>query len=306
MSAEMNGRSTVAGVREESLHMCTDGPKSSFSRGESGFALILALLALLLLTFLGLTLAVTTSTELQIATNYRWSEQARYAAEAGVEVAKVRLRGVTNWVSILPPARTTSWVGNATPGAPPAPRVVGGVTLRDYENANCDLKGNGVGNGLVLSTGSEPQQYVSTFNTLQLTGAFTVWVRRPLWIMPTGQFSDWGQEIIGPPHFDASDDNLIMVVEGVAPFTGAGAYAATGSTGAMVARSKAVYTIEMPFSHAASADLGTCQTSRTGQTGHGSQNSGFGGCESLRPDALASARMGSTSTGSGAANAAVR
>jgi len=49
-------------------------------RSERGFALILAILSLMLLTFLGLTLATTTSTELQIATNYRWSQQALYNA----------------------------------------------------------------------------------------------------------------------------------------------------------------------------------------------------------------------------------
>ena len=57
--------------------------------GEGGFALILAILSLMLLTFLGLTLAATTSTELQIATNYRWSQQALYNAEAGIEAARV-------------------------------------------------------------------------------------------------------------------------------------------------------------------------------------------------------------------------
>ena len=58
---------------------------------QAGFALILAILSLMLLTFLGLTLAATTSTELQIATNYRWSQQALYNAEAGLEAAKLLL-----------------------------------------------------------------------------------------------------------------------------------------------------------------------------------------------------------------------
>ena len=52
-------------------------------RHEGGFALILAILALMLLTFLGLTLATTTSTELRIATNYRWNTQALYNAGGG-------------------------------------------------------------------------------------------------------------------------------------------------------------------------------------------------------------------------------
>src|SRR5512139_2889276 len=92
--------------------------------GEQGFALILAILSLMLLTFLGLTLAATTSTELQIATDYRWSQQALYNAEAGVEAGKTLLSRMA-WCSILPAARvgTTgmaytapySWAGVPAP-----------------------------------------------------------------------------------------------------------------------------------------------------------------------------------------------
>src|SRR5512134_2636913 len=85
---------------------------------EGGFALVLALLALLLLTFLGLTLAVTTSTELQIATNYRWSEQSRYVAEAGIEAGKIMLRETVSWENLLPAPRSVAWTGNTAPGGP--------------------------------------------------------------------------------------------------------------------------------------------------------------------------------------------
>ena len=82
-------------------------------RGERGFALVLAILSLMLLTFLGLTMATTTSTELQIATNYRWSQQALYNAEAGLEAARIVLSNVadvtTQWRRSCPPARTTWW-----------------------------------------------------------------------------------------------------------------------------------------------------------------------------------------------------
>jgi len=107
--------------------------------GESGFALILALLALVLLTFLGLTLALTTSTELQIATNYRWSQQALYNAESGLEAGRALLRNM-NWALVLPaprqpnlggqPANTgcvptrpgmKCWLPNATTAAVVAP-----------------------------------------------------------------------------------------------------------------------------------------------------------------------------------------
>ena len=108
----------VAGVVKEELSVMESNDRRSAAGGEAGFALILALLALLLLTFLGLTLAVTTSTELQIATNYRWAEQARYVAEAGIEAGKMILRDAPTWENILPPPRETPWTGAAAPTMP--------------------------------------------------------------------------------------------------------------------------------------------------------------------------------------------
>ena len=81
----------------------------------------------MLLTFLGLTLATTTSTELQIATNYRWSQQALYNAEAGLEAAKLLLAQVAmadgDFRNILPTARAGNWSYGVTgaPGGPPVP-----------------------------------------------------------------------------------------------------------------------------------------------------------------------------------------
>ncbi len=70
------------------------------ARGQGGFALILALMALVLLTTLGLTLTATTSTELRIATNFRWSEQAQHNAESGIELGKRYLRQI-DWRILL-------------------------------------------------------------------------------------------------------------------------------------------------------------------------------------------------------------
>src|SRR3972149_265724 len=80
---------------------------------QAGFALVLAMLALMLLTFLGLTLTMTTSTELQIATNYRWSQQAYYNAEAGIELGKRYLRQI-EWSVVLPTSRGSSDMGPCT------------------------------------------------------------------------------------------------------------------------------------------------------------------------------------------------
>lgn len=179
-------------------------------RGERGFALILAILSLMLLTFLGLTMATTTSTELQIATNYRWSQQAVYNAEAGLEAARIVLSNSadvsTQWTSQLPPARTTWW-DPATPSTAAGP-IVG----RDYERWDCDERGGGVGYGLVLNDGTQRYENVTTFAGETLNGAFTVWIRRPLLTNNAGQYSE-----------NAADNSrLVIVAEGVAPYTGAG------------------------------------------------------------------------------------
>ena len=120
----------------------------------AGFALILALLALMLLTFLGLTLATTTSTELQVAANYRWSQQAYYNAEAGLEAAKIMLRRVQDANKVLPVARVgTSWNEyTANPTSAPTGLALATAT-RNFENWRCDKRGNGVGYGVVINDG---------------------------------------------------------------------------------------------------------------------------------------------------------
>ena len=158
------------------------------SKDESGFALILAILALMLLTFLGLTLATTTSTELQIATNYRWSQQALYNAEAGVEAAKFILKTV-NWGNALPDPREVAGVAVTWNGSTaPFPSLPGGGAVaphsrndewgnpnRNFENWECDAKGNGMGYGVVLDAGGRRAR----ISTGRRSWAATSWARRP-------------------------------------------------------------------------------------------------------------------------------
>ncbi len=205
--------------------MRTDRRNSS---PEEGFALILAILSLMLLTFLGLTLATTTSTELQIATNYRWSQQALYNAQAGLEAAKLLLSNVArtggNWGLLVPGARTASWVppvNNQNPGAPLAPpsAIVPPPLGRDYERSNCTPGDrSGIGYGVVLRApdpiSATPTRWenVSSFMGKGLNGAFTVWVRREVVPANDGSFTD---DASGAP------TALVITSEGVAPFIGA-------------------------------------------------------------------------------------
>jgi len=57
---------------------------------QSGSAYIISLLVLVLLTVIGLSLAVTTQTELQIGANEQIATRVFYAADAGIEVAVAR------------------------------------------------------------------------------------------------------------------------------------------------------------------------------------------------------------------------
>jgi hypothetical protein len=177
-------------------------------RTERGFALILAILALMLLTFLGLTLATTTSTELQIATNYRWSQQALYNAEAGLEAARVVLSNMAdtgnNWVALLPQRRVGPWSEGAAPGP------IDAASGRDFERSACDTRA-GIGFGRVLRDGTTRYEDVSTFGGLTLNGAFTVWIRRGLEMSANNQLQD-----------STTTSDVVIVSEGVAPFSGAG------------------------------------------------------------------------------------
>ena len=184
--------------------------------------MILAILSLMLLTFLGLTLATTTSTELQIATNFRWSQQALYNAEAGLEASKLLLSNVAiangNWQNIVPTARAGNWtvftglnLGDP-PNASPA-----GPSLRDYERNNCNDRAR-IGYGVVLrapdpSTGIPSRfENVSTFLGQRINGAFSIWVRREVNANALGQFADDQAQ---------TPINLVVTAEGVAPYPNA-------------------------------------------------------------------------------------
>jgi hypothetical protein len=229
------------------------------ARGERGFALVLAILSLMLLTFLGLTLATTTSTELQIATNYRWSQQAQYNAEAGLEAGRIVLSKVadvsTQWSGNLPPARTAFW--NPAPPAAPAGPLIG----RDYERWDCDSRGAGVGYGIVLTDATQRYENVTAFAGETLNGAFTVWIRRPLVGNNAGQYYE-----------DASDNSrLIIVAEGVAPYGGA--------TDAFVRSRQAVRVLETRFTLALATAGEPCGLNRSqGQEGGSPMGENYNPC----------------------------
>ncbi len=262
-------------------------------RREAGFALILAILALMLMTFLGLTLATSTSTELQIATNYRWSQQAYYNSEAGIEYGKALLRYM-NWSLLLPTARmggseagcvTTGpsagfkcwWLTTKTPPEnPPAepppyarPDTHGNPT-RNFENSACDVFGGGMGYGVALDDGGGfgPYQHVTNIPGVPaLNGSFTLWIRRDQIANLDGSFSD------AP---EGADLGLVLTSEGTAPFAG------ENSALAFTQQNRAVKTLQATLART----LGTPCGTRGGQVGGGPEGSNFSPCDPITGDSL--------------------
>jgi len=269
-------------------------PRLNERRTESGFALILAIVALVLLTFLGLTLTLSTSSETQVASNYKWSRQAYYNAVAGAEVGRSLLKRVpTNWDSVLPPKRSLTEIQDTT--NPPAlpPSRGGTANSRDWEGRSCDRpvttysRGN-IGYGSVLTVGASAVpavapavtlDYVTTFQNQALNGAFTVWVRRvTAWDQTNNVTMDCGPAMPSCTQPQRDGNELVMTVEGVAPYKNTSlTNAASGAVDAL-RQDQAVQVIQMNVI-SSNATLAACGS--YGQSGGGATGSNFSACSTI-------------------------
>ena len=77
----------------------TPSPRSGGS--ERGVALVIALLAMLLMTALGMALVLVSETESMIGANYRDSVEASYVADAGIERVMQDVLSIPDWNAIL-------------------------------------------------------------------------------------------------------------------------------------------------------------------------------------------------------------
>ncbi len=83
---------------------------------ERGVALVIALMAMLLMTALGTALVLTTMTETKIAGNYRSGAEALYAADGAVERVMQDILTVPNWDDILSGSVTSAFIDGAPSG----------------------------------------------------------------------------------------------------------------------------------------------------------------------------------------------
>jgi hypothetical protein len=106
-------------------------------RRENGVALLVAIMAMLLLAVLGAALVLTSSSETLIASNFRNSGEALYAADAALERIVDDLLTVPDWSSLLNGTVQSAFVD----GAPSGARMLSDGTTLDLaqvlDMANC-------------------------------------------------------------------------------------------------------------------------------------------------------------------------
>jgi hypothetical protein len=90
------------------------------ARSETGAALLVAILAVLLMSVIAAGLSLSTATDTLIASGFRTSEEGLYAAEAGLERAVSDVRRSGDWTAIMGGATVSSF----NDGAPDGVRVM--------------------------------------------------------------------------------------------------------------------------------------------------------------------------------------
>ena len=106
-------------------------------RSERGAAMLLAMMATLLMTALGVALVLTSASEATIAGAYRGSEATRYAAEAAAERVLADLSLAGDWNTLLDGSARSTFVD----GSPLGTRTLADGTVVDLDRqvnlANC-------------------------------------------------------------------------------------------------------------------------------------------------------------------------
>ncbi len=97
------------------------------AQNDRGAAIVIALMAMLLLSALGLALVLSTTTETTITGNFRFGQEALYAADAGVERVMDDLLTVPDWNNILNGTTRSAFVD----GAPSGTRTMADGTVID-------------------------------------------------------------------------------------------------------------------------------------------------------------------------------
>lgn len=258
--------------------------------GNEGSAFVISILVLFVLSVLGLALMLTTTTEKEIAINYRWGEQAFFNADAALEYGKNVLSSYAlvngDFAAILPPPRGP---GQAVPdivvtpadaddrtvkhpegGGPCDPATAG---CRDYQYYidQCAAPGVGPCNRIYIGRVLNRQDGTAAMYDFRspagvagdldndgvrdIDGTFTLWVRRP--IVGTRDYGSLPNE----------DDRVILTAEGTAP----------NALGANTGRPVSVRRLEMAIRLPTQGVEGTKKSDSSNPDSTSDANSNMGG-----------------------------
>lgn len=210
---------------------------------NEGSAFVISILVLFVLSVLGLALMLTTTTEKEIAINYRWGEQAFFNADAALEYGKNVLASYalvnSDFRAILPPPRADATVPDASQPwgvAHPQPGACdpSAAGCRDYQYFIDQCPPGGVctrlyiGRVLPRQDGTlamwdfrAPAGTVGDLDNdgaQDIDGTFTIWIRRP--VVGTRDYGIDAAGVVQPNE----NDRVILTAEGTAPgMHGAGA-----------------------------------------------------------------------------------
>ncbi len=223
---------------------------------DEGSAFVISILVLFVLTVLGMALMLTTTTEKDIAINYRWGEQAFFNADAALEYGKnvlaAYLLSNNDFAAILPPPRAAVTVADANvlwgaalppdTTACPDPAAPG---CRDYQYFadSCPSDGTNCVRVYIGRVLMRPNNTLAQYDfrsppavpgdldgdgTVDLEGTTTLWVRRP--VVGTRDYGFPSEDMPSGLH-----DRAILTAEGTAP----------GAMGAGAGRPVSVRRLEM-------------------------------------------------------------
>ena len=85
-------------------------------RKDRGVALVLAIMAVALLAALGFSLAVMTDTEMRVAANYSYAQEAMSAAESALELVVHELLSLADWSGVVDGTTPSGFVDGAPAG----------------------------------------------------------------------------------------------------------------------------------------------------------------------------------------------
>jgi len=152
-------------------------------RKEAGIALLIAIFVLLLIAVVAIALVVSSGTESALAGNYRSSTGVYYAALAGVEEARARMRPndpnsfKNTWAAFYPPPGATLPIGTVGYVLNPSPTDNAGAMLATYPDTEYNSE---FGPGALGAANVQTTQSVwntNPLNGLPFAGPFYKWVR---------------------------------------------------------------------------------------------------------------------------------